>query len=159
MVLHDEAPCQYEDTIALFEYGFANFEKVNVAQTETRYRIEDTGLFYSGNRPPGPCPRACQTRQPRSWRRQNLPPRSRWAHRYAYEYLVGCKTGYTDTARSSLVACAERNGLKLISVVLHSGLVFVVGLVGHGRFQVLEGHGSGENDKVILVQRQQRLAR
>ena len=49
VVLHDEAPCQYEDTIALFEYGFANFEKVNVAQTETRYRIEDTGLFYSGN--------------------------------------------------------------------------------------------------------------
>lgn len=49
VVLHDEAPFQYEDTLALFDYGFANFEKVNVAQTETRYRIENTGLFYSGN--------------------------------------------------------------------------------------------------------------
>lgn len=49
VVLHDEAPYQYEDTISLFEYGFANFEKVNVSQTETRYNIENTGLFYSGN--------------------------------------------------------------------------------------------------------------
>ena len=38
--------------------------------------------------------------------------------RYAYEYLVGCKTGYTETARSCLVACAEKDGMKLICVVL-----------------------------------------
>ena len=37
---------------------------------------------------------------------------------YAYPYLVGCKTGYTDIARSTLVACAEKNGMKLISVVM-----------------------------------------
>lgn len=37
---------------------------------------------------------------------------------YAYEPLVGCKTGYTNAARSSLVSCAEKNGLKLICVVL-----------------------------------------
>ncbi|MCI9142627.1 MAG: D-alanyl-D-alanine carboxypeptidase [Lachnospiraceae bacterium] len=49
VVLHDEAPYQYEDTIALFEYGFSNFEKVNVSQTETKYNIDNTGLFYSGN--------------------------------------------------------------------------------------------------------------
>lgn len=49
VVMHDEAPYQYEDVISLFEYGFANFEKVNVAQNETRYNIENTGLFYSGN--------------------------------------------------------------------------------------------------------------
>lgn len=48
-VMHDEEPYQYEDSIALFEYGFSNFEKVNVSQTETRYNIDDTGLFYSGN--------------------------------------------------------------------------------------------------------------
>lgn len=49
VVMRDEAPYQYLDTISLFEYGFANFEKVNVAQTETKYDIDDTGLFYSGN--------------------------------------------------------------------------------------------------------------
>ena len=49
VVMKDEAPYQYEDTIALFNYGFNNFDKVNVAQTETKYNIDNTGLFYSGN--------------------------------------------------------------------------------------------------------------
>lgn len=49
VVMHDESPYQYEDTRALFEYGFGNFEKVNVAQTETKYDIDHTGLFYGGN--------------------------------------------------------------------------------------------------------------
>lgn len=49
VVLHDEQPNQYQDTIALFNYGFANFEKVNVSQVETRYNIDDAGLFYGGN--------------------------------------------------------------------------------------------------------------
>lgn len=49
VVMHDEAPWQYLDTIALFEYGFSNFEKVNVAQADDRYSIDNTGLFYSGN--------------------------------------------------------------------------------------------------------------
>ena len=38
--------------------------------------------------------------------------------KYAYEYLVGCKTGYTVAARSSLVSCAEKDGLRLICVVM-----------------------------------------
>ncbi len=37
---------------------------------------------------------------------------------YAYEYLVGSKTGYTSIARQSLVSCAEKDGLKLICVVM-----------------------------------------
>lgn len=37
---------------------------------------------------------------------------------YAYEYLVGSKTGYTPNARSNLVSCAEKDGLKLICVVM-----------------------------------------
>lgn len=49
VVLQDESPYQYEDTIALFEYGFSNFEKVNVSQTETKYNIDNTGSFYSDN--------------------------------------------------------------------------------------------------------------
>ena len=39
--------------------------------------------------------------------------------KYAYDYLIGCKTGYTDSARSTLVSCAEKNGLRLICVVLN----------------------------------------
>lgn len=49
VVLKDEAPYQYEDTISLFQYGFSNFEKVNVSQTENKFNIEEDGLFYGGN--------------------------------------------------------------------------------------------------------------
>lgn len=34
------------------------------------------------------------------------------------EGLVGSKTGYTDESRNTLVSCAERNGMKLICVVM-----------------------------------------
>lgn len=47
-VLRDESPLQYEDTISLFNYGFSNFDKVNVSQTETKYNIDDSGTFYGG---------------------------------------------------------------------------------------------------------------
>jgi len=49
VVLRDEAPYQYEDTIALFEYGFSNFKKLNVAENDTHYNINSHGLFYSDN--------------------------------------------------------------------------------------------------------------
>lgn len=49
------------------------------------------------------------------WNQMGLIPTGK----YAYEYLVGCKTGYTDSARSTLVSCAEKNGLRLICVVLN----------------------------------------
>lgn len=49
VVLLDESPYQYEDSIALFNYGFSNFDKVNVSQTETKYNIDNAGFFYSEN--------------------------------------------------------------------------------------------------------------
>ena len=49
VVLNDESPYQYEDTIALFDYGFNNFDKVNVSESETKYSIDNTGSFYSDN--------------------------------------------------------------------------------------------------------------
>lgn len=49
VVLRDESPYHYEDTIALFDYGFSNFEKVNISQAETKYNIDTTGSFYSDN--------------------------------------------------------------------------------------------------------------
>lgn len=47
VVLKDEHPYQYEDTIALFEYGFNNFEKRNVAENETKYNLGKNALAYS----------------------------------------------------------------------------------------------------------------
>ncbi|MCM1057628.1 MAG: D-alanyl-D-alanine carboxypeptidase [Firmicutes bacterium] len=49
VVMRDESPFQYEDTIALFNYGFSNFDKVNVSQTETKYNVDDSSMFYGGN--------------------------------------------------------------------------------------------------------------
>jgi D-alanyl-D-alanine carboxypeptidase len=47
VVMRDESPLQFEDTISLFDYGFSNFEMVNVSQNETKYQINSSGLFYS----------------------------------------------------------------------------------------------------------------
>lgn len=48
VVFKDESPRQYEDTIALFEYGFNNFEKQNIADNETKYNINSKDSFSSG---------------------------------------------------------------------------------------------------------------
>ncbi len=47
VVLHDYSPRQYTDTIALLDYGFANFETVNVSSVETKYNVNSSGFFYS----------------------------------------------------------------------------------------------------------------
>ena len=49
VVMKDESPYQYEDTISLFNYGFSNFEKIFVSQTDTKYNVDNGELFYSGN--------------------------------------------------------------------------------------------------------------
>ena len=49
VVMKDENPNYYEDTISLFDYGFSNFQRVNISQTETKYNIDNVGAFYSGN--------------------------------------------------------------------------------------------------------------
>lgn len=42
-----------------------------------------------------------------------------------YDGIIGGKTGFTDQARNTLVTAASRNGLTLISVVLHSDTAHV----------------------------------
>ena len=49
VVLNDDNPMYNEDSIALFEYGFSNFNKVNVSQTETKYDIDNIGFFYDNS--------------------------------------------------------------------------------------------------------------
>ncbi len=38
--------------------------------------------------------------------------------KYQYDGFIGGKTGYTKDARQTLVSCAERNGLRLICVIM-----------------------------------------
>ena len=38
--------------------------------------------------------------------------------KYNYEYLVGSKTGFTQDSRQTLVSCAEKDGMKLICVLI-----------------------------------------
>jgi D-alanyl-D-alanine carboxypeptidase len=40
--------------------------------------------------------------------------------KYRYEYCTGGKTGYTDIARSTLVTYAEKDGMTLVCVVMHT---------------------------------------
>lgn len=39
---------------------------------------------------------------------------------YEYEYLVGSKTGYTSDAGQTLISCAQKDGLKIICVVMNA---------------------------------------
>ena len=47
VVLKDESPNQFLDTAALLDYGFANFEKKNIADYETRYKLDSATFFHT----------------------------------------------------------------------------------------------------------------
>lgn len=49
VVMATDSPNQFADTVSLFNYGFHNFEKVNISQNETKYNIDHTGIFYTDN--------------------------------------------------------------------------------------------------------------
>lgn len=49
VVMDDEAPMQYTDTVDLFEYGFSNFAAVNVSQNDTTYSVKTGSLFATDN--------------------------------------------------------------------------------------------------------------
>lgn len=48
VVMVEDSPAQFADTVSLFQYGFENFEKINISQKETRFHMEDSGVFYGG---------------------------------------------------------------------------------------------------------------
>lgn len=48
VVMKEETPDQFNDTVTLFNYGFSNFKKVKVSEVETKYTIENTGFFKAG---------------------------------------------------------------------------------------------------------------
>lgn len=45
VVLMEERPYQYEDTLALFQYGFENFHRISIDDNETKYNVESIDLF------------------------------------------------------------------------------------------------------------------
>lgn len=74
---------------------------------------------------------------------------------YAYEYLVGTKTGYTEAARQTLVSCAEHNGLKLVCVILKeeapAQFTDTIELFDYG-FNNFQAVNIAENDKKYVIQ-------
>lgn len=49
VVFREETPNQFTDTIELFDYGFHNFQIMNIAENEKKYRIEPSGFLQTGN--------------------------------------------------------------------------------------------------------------
>lgn len=49
VILKEESPYQYEDTISLFDYGFGNFQIVNIAESDSEYVINNANFFTTGN--------------------------------------------------------------------------------------------------------------
>jgi len=49
IVFMNEAPSQYTDTITLLDYGFNNFQAVNVSENDTTYIPNDTSFFHSSS--------------------------------------------------------------------------------------------------------------
>ncbi|WWR15867.1 D-alanyl-D-alanine carboxypeptidase family protein [Lachnospiraceae bacterium JLR.KK008] len=49
VVMREESPHQFDDTISLFEYGFSNFQKLNIAANETEYTVDNNDFFQTEN--------------------------------------------------------------------------------------------------------------
>jgi len=49
VVFVEESPYQFTDTIALFDYGFENFQRVKISDYETGYTMANTGFLESGS--------------------------------------------------------------------------------------------------------------
>lgn len=49
VVLMEESPDQFNDTVTLFDYGFSNFQSVRVIDYESRYTIKMDSFFSTGS--------------------------------------------------------------------------------------------------------------
>lgn len=49
VVFREERPDQFTDTVELFDYGFHNFQVLNISENEEKYNIESTGFLQIGN--------------------------------------------------------------------------------------------------------------
>lgn len=49
VVMKEESPEQFYDTVKLFDYGFTNFMTANVSENETKYSIQNSNFFNTSN--------------------------------------------------------------------------------------------------------------
>jgi len=49
VVMREESPDQFTDTINLFEYGFNNFQSINISENETKYTVNSSDFFDTDN--------------------------------------------------------------------------------------------------------------
>ena len=49
VVFKEESPTQFTDTVELLDYGFNNFQVMNISDNERRYQIEPSGFLQTGN--------------------------------------------------------------------------------------------------------------
>ena len=49
VIFKEETPYQYEDTVNLFNYGFANFQKISIAESNSEYVIDNANFFSTDN--------------------------------------------------------------------------------------------------------------
>lgn len=49
VVFKEESPTQFTDTVELFDYGFNNFQVMNISENEDKYRMESSGFLQTGN--------------------------------------------------------------------------------------------------------------
>lgn len=49
VIFKEESPAQFTDTVALFDYGFQNFQVLNISENEEKYNIDNTNFFESDN--------------------------------------------------------------------------------------------------------------
>lgn len=47
VILKEESPDQFYDTVKLFDYGFTNFSVTNIAENESRYSIKSSSFFHN----------------------------------------------------------------------------------------------------------------
>lgn len=98
--IHDENHYTSAHDMALIAQAFFSNELLSKMSSTTSYHVPQTDT------------------QPREdmivWAKSKLLP----GKEYAYDGLVGTKTGYTDNARQTLVSCAQKNGMKLVCVIL-----------------------------------------
>ncbi|MCM1121330.1 MAG: D-alanyl-D-alanine carboxypeptidase [Eubacterium sp.] len=49
VVFKEESPAQFTDTAELFDYGFNNFQVMNISENEDKYQMEVSGFLQTGN--------------------------------------------------------------------------------------------------------------
>ncbi len=48
VIFKEESPAQFEDTVALFDYGFSNFQKMRITDNDSSYSILNPGFMNKG---------------------------------------------------------------------------------------------------------------